>query len=63
MAKEKKDKLPKTVVEFPYQTGHRKSFIDDKNRRALYPGKRISITGHEYWETRMNRSDIKGTRL
>jgi len=34
----------------------------DKQRKALMPGKRISKNGKEYWETRANRSDSKGSR-
>lgn len=45
------------------QTGYRKSFLEDSFRNALMPGKRISKTGHIYWETRKNRSDKKGTKL
>lgn len=29
----------------------------DAARKALLPGKRISINGKIYWETRKNRSD------
>ena len=32
----------------------------DKKREALLPGKRISKSGKVYWETRKNRSDLKG---
>ena len=35
----------------------------DKERKALLAGKRISKTGHTYWETRRNRSDQKGTTI
>ena len=35
----------------------------DKARKALAPGKRISRTGKEYWETRSNRSDSVGSKL
>lgn len=35
----------------------------DKSRKALMPGKRISKTGKVYWETRANRSDVKGTKI
>lgn len=29
----------------------------DKERQALLPGKRVTIKGAIYWETRSNRSD------
>ena len=35
----------------------------DVVRKALMPGKRISKTGKDYWETRRNRSDAKGSTL
>lgn len=35
----------------------------DKSRKALMPGKRISRTGKVYWETRANRSDVKGKKI
>ena len=35
----------------------------DEKRKALMPGKRISKTGKEYWETRKNRSDAKDSKL
>lgn len=38
----------------------RTNLIRDKKRSALPPGKRISKTGKVYWETRKNRSDLKG---
>jgi hypothetical protein len=43
-----------------YQTGTRKSILKDKQRKALPPGKRRSKSGKTYWETRRNRSDLKG---
>ena len=35
----------------------------DKKRKALLPGKRISKSGKVYWETRKNRSDVKGKKV
>jgi len=35
----------------------------DQGRVALPSGKRISRTGREYWETRVNRSDAMGSRV
>lgn len=32
----------------------------DRAIKALKPGKRISASGNIYWETRRNRSDLKG---
>lgn len=45
------------------QTGKRSGIARDQGRIAKAPGKRISKTGKEYWETRKNRSDVPGTRL
>lgn len=36
---------------------------DDKKRVAKPPGRRLSKTGHIYYERRRNRSDMPGTRL
>ena len=41
----------------------RSNLARDKSRKALLPGKRISKNGKEYWETRKNRSDLKGSRV
>jgi len=35
----------------------------DASRKALVPGKRISSTGKVYWETRKNRTDLKGQKI
>lgn len=35
----------------------------DALRKALLPGKRISKNGNVYWETRKNRSDVKGSNI
>ena len=35
----------------------------DKGRKAMYPGLRRSKTGKIYWETRKNRSDMKGSKV
>jgi len=35
----------------------------DQGRVAMPSGKRISRTGREYWETRVNRSDAMGSRV
>jgi len=45
------------------QVGVRKSIKADKRYKALRPGKRVSVNGNEYWETRRNRSDLKGKRI
>lgn len=36
------------------------NILRDAARKALMPGKRISKTGNIYYETRKNRSDLKG---
>ena len=45
------------------QSGHRVSKIRDAARLSMLPGKRVSRTGKEYWETRKNRSDALGSNL
>lgn len=37
--------------------------VRDKERKALLPGKRMSKNGNIYWETRKNRSDLKGSNI
>lgn len=49
---------PKVLRKFKHQTGIRPNVIVDKQVKALQPGKRISKTGHVYWESRKNRSDL-----
>ena len=44
------------------QTGS-SSIERDKKRKAMQPGKRRSASGRIYYETRKNRSDIRGTRI
>ena len=53
----------KQVKELPQVPGTRKSLARDASRQARLPGRRLSRTGNEYWETRENRSDKRGTRL
>ena len=47
----------KRTLRILHQTGKRVSPVRDRGRHAALPGKRISRTGHVYWETRKNRSD------
>ena len=42
-----------------YQTG-RSNLMADRRREALPPGLRRSRSGRRYWETRKNRSDLRG---
>jgi|GEM_PF-1617194 len=58
-----REKLPRTLIIFPYQTGYRKDIFADAARSAMTPGKRKSATGHTYWESRKNRSDLAGKRI
>jgi len=44
------------------QVGKTNVKIDSKGK-ALAPGKRISSSGKEYWETRKNRSDSVGKKI
>ena len=37
--------------------------LRDRERKALMPGKRLSKSGKTYWETRRNRSDVKGGKI
>lgn len=53
----KKRLSPKVIKEIKHQTG-RTNIKVDRVVRALKAGKRISKTGHIYWETRKNRSDM-----
>lgn len=39
------------------QSGITPNLAIDSLLKAMYPGKRISSSGKEYWETRKNRSD------
>lgn len=55
--------LKKDVLKILPQTGKIKSIPRDEGRIAKLPGKRISKSGKEYWETRKNRSDAPGKRL
>lgn len=47
----------------PQVPNTRKSLIRDAGRKAREPGLRLSRAGKKYWETRANRSDVKGTNL
>lgn len=48
---------PKVLRIIKHQTG-KTNIPVDRTIRAMNPGKRISKTGHVYWETRKNRSDV-----
>lgn len=43
----------------PQVPNTRKSKVLDAARPARPPGKRVSLSGKTYWETRENRSDVK----
>lgn len=49
--------VAKIVKVLKHQTGHTTIPVDRKIT-AIQPGKRISKTGHIYWESRKNRSDV-----
>jgi hypothetical protein len=51
------------VIKQYKQTGIRKDIALDRLRKAKEPGRRVSISGKVYFETRKNRSDIKGTGI
>jgi len=44
------------------QTG-RSDLARDRQRKAMQPGKRRSASGRIYYETRKNRSDLRGSRV
>ena len=54
-----KIKKPKSVYSVKHQVGDSVKIID-KGIKAMAPGKRISRTGKVYYETRKNRSDLRG---
>ena len=60
-SKKRKLVLPRVLKKLN-QVG-RSDKITDKKRSALAPGKRISKNGNIYWETRKNRSDVKGKTI
>ena len=51
---------PKTIKKTNKQSGTLKSLARDLQRISMPPGKRMSKTGKYYWETRINRSDLRG---
>ena len=51
------------IRELPQVPGTRKSVRADLARKARVPGLRLSKNGNKYWESRMNRSDVRGTKL
>jgi len=57
--KKVKGKLPRTIKNSKRQVGTTTK-LQDKKRKALKPGRRISKSGREYNENRKNRSDLKG---
>lgn len=61
--KKKGDKLKHQIKEVMDKRSKR-SLIQDKAKKAMHPGKRISNTGNVYYERRTNRSDLdRRTRL
>ena len=53
----------KRALKILKQTGSRVSSVRDRGRSAMLPGKRVSRTGHVYWETRKNRTDDLGKKV
>lgn len=49
---------PRVLRVIKHQTGRKPNIPVDREKLALKPGKRISKTGHVYWETRRDRSDV-----
>ena len=58
-----KDKSPKSLTSHKWQTGNVSDIDADKKRIALPAGKRVSKTGKIYYESRKNRSDVKGLKI
>lgn len=48
---------PRVLRVIKHQTG-KTNIIPDRHVLAMKPGKRMSKTGHVYWETRKNRTDV-----
>jgi len=58
-----KIKKARVLKSVSYQTGQRKSIKKDRQLPAKLSGKRRSESGNIYWETRKNRTDLKGKRI
>jgi DNA repair protein RadC len=60
-------KKVKTTYKVNYQTGKsnrtERGINQDAKRKALAPGKRISKSGHTYYETRANRTDFSSKAM
>ena len=52
----------RNLYSYDKQTGKTSKSVD-KLRKALLPGKRISKNGKVYYESRANRSDVKGKKI
>lgn len=62
--KKKIKRTKKLKIKISHTKGRTKKAIKaDLKRKAKHPGKRKSKSGNFYYESRPNRSDIKGTRL
>lgn len=53
----------RTIKPTSHRTGKIVDIVADRGRKALLPGKRISSKGNIYWETRKNRSDLRGSKI
>lgn len=62
MGQHKRTKKPKVLIFINHQSGSRKDLRQDRMRKALPPSKRMSKNGNIYYETRRNRSDLKGKK-
>jgi len=51
------------VLKATYRQTGKSNEARDKKRSAMQPGKRRSARGRIYWETRKNRSDIRGKKI
>ena len=53
----------RTLRQLPQTQKNKVNIIVDSRKHAILPGKRVSKTGKIYWETRKNRSDVKGKNI
>ena len=53
----------RNVLKATYKQTGTSSTNRDKKRKAMQPGKRRSASGRIYYETRKNRSDLRGSRV
>jgi len=55
--------IERTLPQVKKSNRPQENILRDAARFARQPGKRLSKSGKIYWETRENRSDMKGKNL